>query len=93
MVGRCAIGTKLYHDDAGDVAVGGLRSMGLKQIAGVLVGRPERAARDLATPVVSGAALSRWATAQATLMGTADLTESERRAVAWAVFLCGGGPG
>ena len=93
IVGRCAMGTTLYEPDAGVVTVGGLRSIGLKQIAGLLTGRARRAARDLATPLVSHEALGQWASAQAALISRQKLDEQRRRAAAWSVYLCGGDPG
>lgn len=93
MVGRCAIGTELHDDDAGVVTVGGFRAMGLKQLAGVLLGRSERAARDLATPLVSGETLARWASQQAGGFTRESLTARECHAVSWATILCGGDPG
>lgn len=93
VVGRAAMGTELYATDVGAVVEGGLRVIGLKQIAGILTGRVERISRDAATPQISRAELSRWASHQATLIAKQDLDERQRRAAAWAIYLCGGDPG
>jgi hypothetical protein len=55
--------------NAGIVTVGGLRSNSLSGIAGVLVGKPMRAARDFALPLVEKEEVKRWATEQAVLLG------------------------
>jgi hypothetical protein len=52
----------------GAVTIGGLKSTRLQGIVGVLTGTSERAARDMAMPVVSPETLSAWATEQASLV-------------------------
>ena len=50
---------------AGVLTVGGLRASNINGLLGVLVGRPLRAARDVAVPVVEDDVLAEWATEQA----------------------------
>jgi hypothetical protein len=52
----------------GVVTVGGLRASTLTGVAGVLIGRPVRAARDFAIPTVGSDEIERWASAQAILI-------------------------
>lgn len=70
-VGRGTITTPFADEDlkgrvhaAGATVVGGLRSQPLGIFMGVLVARPENAARTLATPVASAQAFRRWAEQQ-----------------------------
>jgi hypothetical protein len=79
--------------DAGVVSVGGLYSTPLDGIAGVLTGRAERAARDLALPTVPLATLAKWSTEQAELLAS-QVDAPELQAAAAAVVLrCLGDPG
>ncbi len=52
----------------GVITVGGLRSISLRSISGILKGRSIRATRDQALPVIDETALARWASEQATLV-------------------------
>jgi Histidine kinase-, DNA gyrase B-, and HSP90-like ATPase len=54
----------LYQSSIGVVTVGGLRSANLNRLAGVLVGEPVTAARDVARPIISPDVLSQWASRQ-----------------------------
>lgn len=60
--------TTVKIGNAGLVTVGGLRSNSVDGIAGVLLGRPMRAARDFALPLVEQVEVKRWAEEQADLL-------------------------
>jgi hypothetical protein len=93
LVGRAALTTRFYDHDAGTVTDGGLRVMGLQQIAGVLLGRSVTPARDMAQPLASPDALSKWATEQARILATMHLPNNRRRVAAWSVYRLGGDTG
>lgn len=78
---------------AGVVTVGGLSASNLAGIAGILVGKPERAARDVATPIVTRNTLKTWASDQARLI--AEVIESPQIQIGCAevVWRCGGDTG
>jgi Histidine kinase-, DNA gyrase B-, and HSP90-like ATPase len=64
--------TSYPHHSLGVVTVGGLRATRVDNLAGILVGSPDRAARDVATPVVGEEELARWATDQANIAASSD---------------------
>lgn len=74
----------------GVVVIGGLAACSLRGIAGVLIGRSDRAARDVATPVVSPEVLSAWATEQASLVPTLYDDPEDQMDCAVIVRRCGG---
>ncbi len=83
----------VYPELAGTISVGGLSSCGLSGVGGILVGRPERAARDVATPVVSPEKLQNWASEQATLIATWVDDPLIQIGSAEIVWRCGGDTG
>jgi hypothetical protein len=54
--------------DKGAVVVGGLRSLAISHAAGIFVGLPLRASRDVAFPSVTAANLALWASDQARVL-------------------------
>jgi hypothetical protein len=56
------------YREEGAVTVGGLRASYVGGIGGILVGRPMRAARDVAIPLVAAPELACWASDQADLL-------------------------
>jgi hypothetical protein len=72
VLARACIIPELRHRDRllvleGVVTVGGFRSSGLSRIAGVLLGYPFRAARDVGVPFLDGVLLEAWASEQGRL--------------------------
>lgn len=74
----------------GVVTIGGLTACRLNGIVGVLVGTSERAARDIAVPVVSPQTLSTWATEQASLVAALYEDSEDQMNCASMVRRCGG---
>jgi len=74
----------------GTVTVGGLAACDLRGIAGVLSGTSERAARDYATPIVSGEILAAWATEQALLVPSLYDSPEDQMDCATVIKRCGG---
>jgi Histidine kinase-, DNA gyrase B-, and HSP90-like ATPase len=74
----------------GVVSIGGLRSTRLSSLGGILVGRSERAARDVGIPVVTEAELRRWSTEQASLIYELGLDPETQKEAASVVATCGG---
>lgn len=64
VVGRACI----MPGTTGVITVGGLYSCNLENIGGILIGMPERAARDYARPLLSFEALAAWSSEQAKLI-------------------------
>lgn len=87
-----SVGARFGVSEAGTIAVGGLYAADLEGIAGVFLGEPQRAARDLALPIVSLEALGSWANEQAQML-TSELASPQLQAAAASVVLrCGGDP-
>lgn len=74
----------------GVCAIGGLAACRLYGIVGVLAGTSERAARDVATPVVSRQTLAAWATEQASLVAFIYEDPEDQMDCAAIVRRCGG---
>ncbi|MGZ5545789.1 MAG: HD domain-containing protein, partial [Limisphaerales bacterium] len=85
----CIVGTE-YFPPSGVVTVGGFRSSRLQEIAGVLRGEPQTAARDSAMPTVTTAALRAWASEQAELIAISSISRERKLHAASVVMLCGG---
>jgi len=99
-IGRIAILThsgfnQVHHSrHPGVVTIGGLRSVAMREIAGVLVGVAERAARDRAKPSIDLPALAKWATRQTVLVENACIQdELEASQIAGRIIMCGGDTG
>ena len=82
-----------HIDLSGIVTIGGLKSCTLSGIAGVLVGMPLRASRDVAKPIVETDELKRWAQEQSTLVPSLWEEEKTQAACAQNIRLCGGDTG
>jgi hypothetical protein len=99
LVGRACVsfgGSFGWHDEdkgyfgiSGTVTVGGLTASSLGGIAGILSGKPERAARDAATPLMSTVALKRWAREQVSLVKQQVKSPLERLNCASVLWRCG----
>jgi hypothetical protein len=95
VVGRAALlpldhpGGFRLHGNA-IVTVGGMRSMSLTGVAGVLVGEATTVTRDEAKPIVAPKALAEWATEQAQIALSSGLSESILAELADFVVGCGG---
>lgn len=74
----------------GVVTVGGLRACSLSGIAGILVGVPQRAARDVAIPSVPEEVLAQWAAPQSTLVREVVREPESQAECASVVRACGG---
>lgn len=57
----------------GKVTIGGMRSSGLTGLLGILVGKSDRASRDVGIPIVSSIKIKEWATEQANLLSKMKL--------------------
>lgn len=82
-----------HIDLSGMVTIGGLKSCTLSGIAGVLVGVPLRASRDVAKPIVETDELKQWAQEQSTLVPSLWEEEKTQAACAQNIRLCGGDTG
>ncbi|WP_296581673.1 ATP-binding protein [Xanthobacter sp.] len=79
-----------WRTAGGWVTVAGLRANRLRHVQGILLGEPDTASRDAATPLADADTLARWATEQATLIA-AHIRDEERQAkTAEIVLECGG---
>ena len=78
---------------SGMVTIGGLKSSTLSGIAGVLVGVPLRASRDVAKPIVETDELKRWAQEQIDLVPSLWEGEKVQAECAHYIHLCGGDTG
>jgi hypothetical protein len=103
VIGRAAITIGWAHqlsrpleslvDLDGIVVVGGLRACTLSGITGVLLGTPERAARDAAIPLVTSLELKRWAEEQVPLVPKLWTAPLSQAACAQYIRICGGHAG
>ena len=82
-----------HIDLSGIVTIGGLKSCTLSGIAGILVGLPLRASRDVAKPTVETDELKRWAQEQSALVPSLWEEEKTQAACAQNIRLCGGDTG
>lgn len=57
----------------GKVTIGGMRSSGLTGLLGILVGKSDRASRDVGVPIASSTKIKEWATDQANLLSKMKL--------------------
>lgn len=85
IVGRLALYKEHRKKDSrltieGVVTIGGMRSSGLTGLLGILVGKSDRASRDVGVPISSSTKIKEWATEQAELLSKLkldDITEIE----------------
>jgi len=77
-------------DLGGVVTIGGLRACGLSGIVGILAGRPLRASRDSAMPLVPDRVLKQWAEEQVEIVPNLWSSPEQQAACAQYVRLCGG---
>lgn len=89
VLGRGCLSHQRYGSP-GVVTVGGLRATSVSSFEGVLIARPIRAARDLAYPLASAAAMAAWATRQAEQASAARLPSAELLRVSQCVRSLGG---
>ena len=94
-IGRACISVGRYGKSEslnlnGVVTVGGLQSCTLHGITGILNGIPERAARDVAIPMITADTLSQWATEQALLIPNLYNDPSEQMECASIIRRCNG---
>jgi len=87
MLGRKSKGTEDFH---GCVTVGGLRACAISGVVGVLSGRPLRASRQVAVPLVEVSTLRSWAEDQADLVPRLWLDPESQMACAQYIAMCGG---
>ncbi len=57
----------------GKVTIGGMQSSGLSGLLGILVGKSDRASRDVGVPIISTAKIKKWASDQANLLPKLNL--------------------
>lgn len=74
----------------GVVTIGGMKSSGLTGLLGILIGKSERASRDIGIPIVSQSKLKEWATNQAVLLSKLSLDSETEIECASVVRCCGG---
>lgn len=60
----------------GKVTIGGMRSSGLTGLLGILVGKSDRASRDVGIPIVTSTKIKEWASEQAVLLSNLKLDDS-----------------
>lgn len=96
IIGRACISLGYYGlrgeniDALGTLCVGGLELSSLSGICGILLGKSERASRDVGRPLVSIDELGEWATGQAKLVPNAWATNEEKASCAQNIRVCGG---
>jgi hypothetical protein len=96
VVGRACISVGMragfwrLTDLLGVVTIGGLRAHGLSGIVGILTGRPLRASRDSAMPLVSESVLKQWADEQAEIVPSLWNSPELQLACAENIRYCGG---
>jgi hypothetical protein len=77
IVGRLALYDNDYSKDRlpieGKVTIGGMNSSRLSGLLGILIGKSDRASRDVGIPVVSSANIKKWATSQSELLSKLNL--------------------
>ena len=78
VVGRLALYKEEHKKEErfsieGKVTIGGMRSSGLTGLLGILVGKSDRASRDIGVPIVSSIKIKEWATEQANLLSKMKL--------------------
>lgn len=94
IVGRACVAPCGFNDgNRGVVTVGGLRAAELSGIAGILIGEPLTAARNVAKPIVSGRVLRKWASRQARLVEARDYDIAQKLSAADIIRACGGDTG
>lgn len=76
----------------GIVTVGGFRTSRLTGLMGILIGRSDRASRDIGIPIISPDKLSEWATCQADILSNSKLLLDEKTEIECASIVrrCGG---
>ncbi len=74
----------------GVVTIGGLQACSLSGIIGILIGKPLRASRDSAMPLVPEGVLRRWAEEQVELVPRVWSSPNQQSACAQYIRLCGG---
>jgi Histidine kinase-, DNA gyrase B-, and HSP90-like ATPase len=89
IVGRAALSLNWIRA-SGIAVVGGLRTVYARHVEGVLLASPIRAARDIAMPLASATAVSRWADKQAKQALALDLPDAALLELAAAVRTLGG---
>lgn len=77
----------------GVVTIGGMKSSRLTGLLGILIGKSERASRDVGVPIVSSKKLNEWATNQAILLSKLSLDSDTEIECAAVVRCCGGNTG
>lgn len=98
VIGRIAISPSFSYraestrPQEGVVTVGGMRSNVLTGVPGILVGSTERAARDIAYPVINSEGLSQWATEQADLLAKENASAEALESCAQVISALGGYP-
>lgn len=94
IVGRLA----LYKEEhkkfstEGMVTIGGMRSSGLTGLMGILVGKSDRASRDVGVPICSSTKIKEWATDQAGLLSKLNLDANTEIECASVIRCLGGNP-
>lgn len=94
LVGRAAIvpGLRRRYEwrSMGVVTAGGIHACALNGIAGVLVGNPQTASREIAAPVVEKSKLAEWASTQALLLSRESVSPELLAECAGYIAVCGG---
>ena len=71
-----------YSRDCSTIVVGGSRAQNVYQMAGVILGTPDKASRDEASPLATEAELTQWAEEQRQIIAAAALSPSTKAGVA-----------
>ncbi|TSD60292.1 ATP-binding protein [Variovorax sp. KBS0712] len=99
ILGRCSISAApsdrfdLRRSVEGIVVVGGVRATGLTGIAGIMIGSPHTAARNVAIPHAEGEMLVRWTLEQASLALKSSIKKELQIEFASRILAIGGNPG
>lgn len=95
IVGRASLTLNVFRGSAGVITIGGFRTSDISFVAGILVGNPTRAVRDVAIPKVPAEEFQRWASEQAAVGRSLydDPSPSALHEFAGCVRHCGGDTG
>jgi hypothetical protein len=95
VVGRLLLYREMHRKEErlsaeGVVTIGGMRACTLTGLLGILIGKSDRASRDVGIPIVSEGNLKEWATNQGYLLSKLSLDTETEIECASVIRVCGG---
>ena len=93
VVGLALLFRRMQNDQTnhlfkGIVTIGGMTASGLQGIVGILIGKSDRASRDIGIPLISEDTLARWISDQADLLSGLDLQPKDQQECAEIARAC-----